>query len=270
MFENIVMEQCQDIQLCEEIDYVSKDYFGLVDSCMDYCHYVLFDNSITEVIKTQASYGWQSLVAEIGGTVSLFLGFDCLKVIVYFLNLLQTRRKVLMMILEKTLTLLLLIPFLIYAYLAMITYFDEPVITTLATVANIRTDEATIDFPLLTFCPQRRTTFRRSDSHFYYFLENEIESQPNANITQLILDHDQDQETFDMFLRYDIKELITDPFIVDLNGNFNSLKDDRIWSLVYHRTYGPCYTLDINKQHNLNILKGKLFPFGMCIPLSIV
>ena len=264
MFENIVMEQCQDIQLCEEIDYVSKVYAGLVDYCaLDYCYYVLFDNSITEVIKTQASYGWQGLVAEIGGTVSLFLGFDCLTFIVYFLNLLQTRRKVLMMILEKTLTLLLLIPFLIYAYLAMITYFDEPVITTLATVANIRTDEATIDFPLLTFCPQRRTTFRRSDSHFYYFLENEIESQPNANITQLILDHDQDQETFDMFLRYDIKELITDPFIVDLNGNFNSLTDDRIWSLVYHRTYGPCYTLDINKQHNLNILKGKLFPFGM-------
>ena len=83
MFENIAMEQCQDIQLCEEIDYVYKDYVGLVDYSdigTDYVQYVLFDNSITEVVKTQASYGWQSLVAEIGGTVSLFLGFDCLKV----------------------------------------------------------------------------------------------------------------------------------------------------------------------------------------------
>ena len=34
MFENIAMEQCQDIQLCEEIDYVSKDYDGLVDECI--------------------------------------------------------------------------------------------------------------------------------------------------------------------------------------------------------------------------------------------
>ena len=135
LLENISMEQCQDIQLCEEIDYVSKDYSGLVDYCMigplDYCHYVVFDNSITEVVKTQASYGWPSLVAEIGGTVSLFLGFDCLKIITYFLKLLQTRRKVLKRILEKILTFLLLIPFLIYASLAMITYFDEPVITIL-------------------------------------------------------------------------------------------------------------------------------------------
>ena len=266
MFENIAMEQCQDIQLCEEIDYVSKDYAGLVDYCeigSDYCHYVMFDNSITEVVKTQASYGWQSLVAEIGGTVSLFLGFDCLNIIIYFLNLLQTRKKVLVMILEKSLTLLLLIPFLIYAYLAIITYFDEPVITMVATVANTRTDEATIDFPLLTFCPLRRNFVRVSDSYFYDLLEREIETQPNASITQLILDHNQDQQTFDMFLRYDIKELITDPYIVDLNGNLNSLTDDRIWSLVYHRVYGPCYTLDMNKQENLNIVKGKLFPFLM-------
>jgi hypothetical protein len=268
MFENIAMEQCQDIQLCEEIDYVYKDYVGLVDYSdigTDYVQYVLFDNSITEVVKTQASYGWHSLVAEIGGTVSLFLGFDCLKVIVSFLNLLQTRRKVLKMILEKSLTLLLLIPFLIYAYLAMTTYFDEPVITMLETVTNTRTDKATIDFPLLTFCPKRKNTVRPSDSHFYDLLEYKIESQPNTSITQLILDHDQYQQHFDMFLRYDIKELITGPFIVDLNGNFNSLTDDRIWSLVYHRVYGPCYTLDINKQHNLNIVKGKLLPFGMCI-----
>ena len=260
MFENIAMEQCQDIQLCEEIDYVYKDYVGLLDYSdigTDYVYYVLFDNSITEVVKTQASYGWQSLVAEIGGTVSLFLGFDCLNVIVYLLNLLQTRSKVLKMILEKSLTLLLFIPFLIYAYLAMITYFDEPVITMVATVANTWTDDATIDFPLLTFCPLRTNFIRLSESYFYDLLEREIESQPNASITQLILDHKLDQQTLDMFLRYDIKELITDPYIVDLNGNFNSLTDDRIWSLVYHRVYGPCYTLDMNKQQNLNIVKGK-------------
>ena len=254
------MEQCQDIQLCEEIDYVSKGYAGWVDFCLggslDYCHYVLFDNSITEVVKTQASYGWQSLVAEIGGTISLFLGFDCLKIITYFLTLLQTRRKFLKMILEKSLTLILLIPFLIYASLAMMTYFDEPVITILAKVEDTRTNDATIDFPLLTFCPLRINTIRISDSHFYDLLEDQIESQPNANITQLILDHNQDQQTFDMFLRYDIKELITDPYIIDQNDNLNRLTNDRIWSLVYHRVYGPCYTLDVNKQNNLNIVKG--------------
>ena len=265
MLENIAMEQCQDIQLCEEIDYVSKKYVGMVDYlCIgphDYCHYVLFDNSITEVVKTQASYGWQSLLAELGGTVSLFLGLDCLKLITYFLTLLQARRKVLKMILEKSLTLLLLIPFLIYASLAMISYFDEPVITILTKVADTREDQATIDFPLLTFCPLRRYTVRLSDSNFYDLLEDQIESQPDANITQLILDHGIDQQAFDMFLRYDIKELITDPYIIDLNGNLNRLTDDRIWSIVYHRLYGPCYTLDINKQHNLNIVKGKLYPF---------
>ena len=136
MLEDIAMKQCQNIQLCEEVDYVSKDYGGLIDYCevgpLEYCHYVLFDNSITEVVQTQASYGWPSLVAEIGGTISLFLGFDCLKIISYCLTLLQTRRKVLKMILEKSITFLLLIPFLIYASLAMITYFDEPVITILA------------------------------------------------------------------------------------------------------------------------------------------
>ena len=136
-------------------------------------------------------------------------------------------------------------------------------------IADTRIDEAKIDFPLLTFCPIRMMTVRPSDSHFYDLLEDKIESQPNATITQLILDHNQDQQTFDMFLRYDIKELITDPYIVDQNDNLNRLTDDRIWSIVYHRVYGPCYTLDINKQNNLNIVKGNSLYFPIVHVYSI-
>ena len=74
------------------------------------CISVSFTNPIAENIITESSYDVQSLIGEIGGTLGLFLGLSGLGL----MEMMNPTKKW-MIILMKTITLMLLIAFAIYA-----------------------------------------------------------------------------------------------------------------------------------------------------------
>ena len=108
------------------------------------CISVAFTNPIIENIKTEASYDFQSLIGEIGGTLGLFLGLSGLGI----LQMLKLTKKW-MVILMKIFTLMLLIAFIVYASQSLIKYVNESLATTVKFVRGNMTEE----FPFLTFCP---------------------------------------------------------------------------------------------------------------------
>ena len=110
------------------------------------CISVAFTNPIIENIKTEASYDFQSLIGEIGGTLGLFLGLSGLGI----LQMLKLTKKW-MVISMKIFTLMLLIAFIVYASQSLIKYVNESLATTVKFVRGNMTEE----FPFLTFCPDK-------------------------------------------------------------------------------------------------------------------
>ena len=148
-------------------------------------------------------------------------------------------------------TFLLLIPLAHYVVSSCFKYMDEPI----STVVSFTKGNVTKEFPYLTFCPARSYNFKVEAFH------NEVERDfmfinNNTFITV---------EDYVWFLSYNVRDIIRDPFL-SINGKIIYLKSDKIWSKVYHKMYGLCYTLDIRMGDDLqNTYKRGPITFG-CKP----
>ena len=141
----------QDIPVCHQTEYSMVATMEFSDPTMsEYCEgdclSVSFANPIVENIKSEASYDFQSLIGEIGGTLSLFLGLSGLGL----LEMLKPTKKW-MNLAIKIFSFLLLLSFIIYAAQSIIKYVGEPLATTIRFVRGNMTEE----FPYLTFCTEQ-------------------------------------------------------------------------------------------------------------------
>ena len=202
------------------------------------CLSVSFTNPIIETIKTESTYDFQSLIGEIGGTLGLFLGLSGLGL----MEMLNPTKKW-MIILMKIITLMLLIAFAVYATQSIIKYFTE----SLATTVNFVRGNMTEEFPFLTFCPD----VDGSES-FHDLIKAGINNtlDPFLNMSTLINEWSSWYSPHDMF---DYLYLYN-----NANGQKIQLEGDNIWSKVFHKYYGLCYTLDIRKQPSLDLGKGPI------------
>ena len=140
--------------------------------CESSCLSVAFTNPIIENIKTEASYDFQSLIGEIGGTLGLFLGLSGLGI----LQMLKLTKKW-MVILMKIITLMLLIAFIVYASQSLIKYVNESLATTVKFVRGNMTEE----FPFLTFCPD---LIAQEASESFHDLIKEEMTYPNIVVSE--------------------------------------------------------------------------------------
>ena len=98
---------------------------------------------MVEKIIMESSYGFQSLVAETGGTLGFTLGLSGYGIAEY----LATKKWKQVMLVPSTLAFWLV--FVHYATQSFIIYLDEPLSTEVSIVKGNTKDE----FPHLTFCP---------------------------------------------------------------------------------------------------------------------
>ena len=241
----IAIDDCPRDPVCHQVEYsmvatiewndvTMNTYCNNFDS--DACISVSFTNPIAENIITESSYDFQSLIGEIGGTLGLFLGLSGLGL----MEILNPTKKW-MIILMKTITIMLLIAFAIYATQSFIKYFSE----SLATTVNFIRGNMTEEFPFLTFCPE----IYGSES-FHAKIKEEITLNPLLNMStftnqwsKLYTPHDM----FDYLYLYN-----------NANGQKIQLDGNDIWSKVFHEHYGLCYTLDIRKQSLLDLASGPI------------
>ena len=218
-------------------DVTMNNYCYDID--FDACISVSFTNPIAENIITESSYDVQSLIGEIGGTLGLFLGLSGLGL----MEMMNPTKKW-MIILMKTITLMLLIAFAIYATQSFIKYFNE----SLATTVNFVRSNMTEEFPFLTFCPEIYY-FHGSES-FHAKIKEEITLNPLLNMSTFTNQWSNLYTPYDMFGYLYLYN--------NANGQKIQLNGNDIWSKVFHEHYGLCYTLDIRKQPLLDLGSGPI------------
>ena len=59
-------------------------------------------------------------------------------------------------------------------------------------------------------------------------------------------------------LHFDILHLVANVYIYHEGQNHQQLSQENLWSPVYHKDFGLCYTMDIKKGGNLSILNEPL------------
>ena len=219
-------------------DVTMNTYCNNFDS--DACTSVSFANPIAENIITESSYDFQSLIGEIGGTLGLFLGLSGLGL----MEMMNPTKKW-MIILMKTITLMLLIAFAIYATQSFIKYFNE----SLATTVNFVRSNMTEEFPFLTFCPELYY-FQYNSESFHAKIKEEITLNPLLNMSTFTNQWSNLYTPHDMFGYLYLYN--------NANGEKIQLEGDKIWSKVFDKHLGLCHTLDIRKHPSLDLGKGPI------------
>ena len=187
-----------------------------------------FTNSIVEKIQVEASYDITSLIGEVGGTIGLTLGLCFLSILEMLLfHFVQKWKN---MSLRITMF-LLLIPLAHYVVASCFKYMNEPI----STVVSFTKGNAIEEFPYLTFCPSRAYNFQGGT--FHHEVERGFLFINNTTFTA---------EDYVWTLSYNIQDIILEPYL-SINDKILLLNSDEIWSKVYHKSYGLCYTLDIRK-----------------------
>ena len=206
-----------------------------------------FTNSIVEKIQVEASYDITSLIGEVGGTIGLTLGLCFLSILEMLLfHFVQKWKN---MSLRITMF-LLLIPLAHYVVTSCFKYMNEPI----STVVSFTKGNAIEEFPYLTFCPSRAYNFQGGT--FHHEVERGFLFINNTTFTA---------EDYVWTLSYNIQDIILEPYL-SINDKIILLNSDEVWSKVYHKLYGLCYTLDIRKGDALlNTYKMGPVTFG-CQP----
>ena len=222
--------QCDTSHYALDHVYSTSNYHLNCDRFNEHCLQLQYRNAMVEKIIMESSYGFQSLVAETGGTLGFTLGLSGYGIAEY----LATKKWKQVMLVPSTLAFWLI--FVHYATQSFIIYLDEPLSTEVSIVKGNTKDE----FPHLTFC---KPIFLKD--HHKLALELLQNHQKPSN---------QSFSIDDLFEIQDIQD-ISDPYINN-NGKVTYLRKDSIWSNVYHKYFGACYTLDIRKDSSLAIGKG--------------
>jgi hypothetical protein len=174
----------------------------------------------------EASYDIQSLFGELGGTIGLTLGLCFLSILeIMLFHFVQKWKKISI----RITTFLLLIPLAYYVVTSCFKYMNEPI----STVVSFTKGNATKEFPYLTFCPARSNNFHLGSFHHDVERDFMLFNNSTFNVKDYV-----------WFLSYNVSDIISDPFL-SINDKIVYLKSDNIWSEVYHKMYGLCYTLDI-------------------------
>ena len=195
----------------------------------------------------EASYDIQSLFGELGGTIGLTLGLCFLGILeIMLFHFVQNWKQIGI----RITTFLLLIPLAYYVVTSCFKYSYEPI----STVVSFTKGNARKEFPYLTFCPASSNHFQGGS--FHHDVERDFMLINNSTFNV---------EDYVWFLSYNVSDIISDPFL-SINGNIIYMKSDNIWSEVYHKMYGLCYTLDIRSEDALlNAYKRGPITFG-CKP----
>ena len=236
--QDIAFSNCSKHPPCVKTEYPLKKIASssgvqkcssTANSNLDTCLILSFGHKIVESIVTTASYDSQSLIGEVGGTLGLFLGLSGLSlmeiIILVSSNGLWKKYS------QRVLVLVFFIMFVYCGALAFLKYWEQPK----AMQITIKKENLQDEFPYITFCIEPDDGL-----YFYQFIEQQL----TKNIT------------WDQY--YDDNGLlanIIDPYIQSKKHTYY-LKSEDIWSSVYHRKYGLCYTLDIRKQNDLKIENG--------------
>ena len=141
--ENGIIEQCSNYQQCLKTVYSAVPF-----SCAPFCIEtgVYYKNTMVQTVKTEPNYDYGNLIAEIGGTISLFLGLHGLWL---FEFVLAPRKNRLAKLIIMAGTLVFFLVFLYYARISVSTYLGQPIFTQ---VKFEKDHNLKIEFPSITFC----------------------------------------------------------------------------------------------------------------------
>ena len=201
------------------------------NSNLDTCLILSFGHKIVESIITTASYDAQSLIGEVGGTLGLFLGLSGLSILE--IMILISSNGLWKKYSQRVLVFAFFVIFLYFGVVAFLKFWDQPK----AMQVSIKKENLMKEFPYITFCNEPD-----EELYFYQFIEEEL--RKNATWDQINEDNGLLANIIHPYLKF--------------NGHVTYLKSEEIWSLVYHRKYGQCYTLDIRKQSDLILGNGPL------------
>ena len=232
--ENGIIEQCSNYQQCLKTVYSAVPF-----SCAPFCidSGVYYKNTMVQTVKTEPSYDYVNLIAEIGGTISLFLGLHGLW---FFEIILASRQNRLAKLIIMAGTLVFFLVFLYYARISVSAYLDQPIFTQVKFEKEYNLKS---EFPSITFCAPITLT------HLYSIenIESSIINDASFNMSNYLDD-----------ISFDIEHLISEPYIV-IDGKKASL-DYTSWSERLElglKGSGVCYTFDAKDEEGLNLDKGK-------------
>merc|ERR1712051_339773 len=134
--------QCDTSYYSLDHVYSTSNYPLKFDRFSEHCLQLQYRNAMVEKIIMESSYGFESLVAETGGTLGFTLGLSGYGIAEY----LATKKWNQVMLVPSTLAFWLI--FVHYGTQSFITYLDEPLSTEVSIVKGNTKDE----FPHLTFC----------------------------------------------------------------------------------------------------------------------
>lgn len=232
--ENGIIEQCSNYQQCLKTVYSAVPF-----SCAPFCIEtgVYYKNTMVQTVKTEPNYDYGNLIAEIGGTISLFLGLHGLWL---FEFVLAPRKNRLAKLIIMAGTLVFFLVFLYYARISVSTYLGQPIFTQ---VKFEKDHNLKIEFPSITFCASSIYTAFYSIEN----IESSIINDASFNMSKYLDD-----------ISFDIEHLISEPYIV-IDGKKTSL-DYTSWSERLElglKGSGVCYTFDAKDEEGLNLSKGK-------------
>ena len=170
------------------------------------------------------------MIGEIGGIISLFLGWDMLGLVTMLLLKLHWPK------LRRLFVFALWLCFVYLATQGFLKYLDQPI----ATDVSLQKLSSILDIPYITIC----------SSYGLNYIEKVKKSIAN-------------NQTWSegLFTLDEIQEHVMNPY-VKIDNIVIQLDEEKIWSSVYHRKYGLCSTLDMRIDPNLpKIIKGH-FTFG--------
>ena len=232
--KNGIIEQCSNYAQCQETVYNAVP-FSCVPFCIDTGVY--YKNMMVQTIKTEPSYDYGNLIAEIGGTISLFLGLHGLWL---FEVVLASRKNRLAKLIIMAWTLVFFLVFLYYARISVSTYLDQPIFTQ---VKFEKDHNLKNEFPSITFCaPSIYTAFYSIEN-----IESFIINDASFNMSKYLDD-----------ISFDIKDFISEPYIII--GGKKTFLDYSSWSERFElglKGSGFCSTFNANDEEDVDIGKGK-------------
>ena len=187
-----------------------------------------YGNPMVENISTELGYDFQSLCGEVGGTFGLMLGLCLLD----FVSLKQWNKWLLGLFKA-----VLWCVFLYWLWNCSARLLERPIATESSTIKTNMVQ----DFPFITFCSMEN--------------QEPLLQEENMTLAQLT-NHIHG-------FQYSIENILTNPYIND-DSQVVYLDNKKCWTPVHHKSFGLCYTLDIDMEENLPSPKGPI-TFGMDI-----
>ena len=254
---------CPDLLQCRieefSLEFDEESIFQIDFPSEKYLMQLRLGSPIIESSNTVLGYDVQNLIGEVGGTFGIAIGICILDLLMFLMKVVPSKNpyngylkgytkldfvcsKYLKCILfQGIFSIILMLIFNHWSTISWIRYFDESVSTNVEIELS---DHIVEDFPLVTFCPHG---MMKSVDYLNFSFGNRSEDFFTALEMTLLDGIELDWVRLEKAMFYDIHNLIQFVF-VKVSGKDYLLNPRTIWSSVYHRRHGLCYTLDIQKD----------------------